>query len=137
MCICHLFNFDLLFIQKDPVFVWLRQNHHADRRIDIFIGAISIYVFTFSLGNHFNYRLIIGILLVYGIAQLQIKSRFLTLYVFLIVIACWIALFRGALASLFMMVTWGMACLGLAILINIAVYEIRTAAWKLKGTRQE
>jgi hypothetical protein len=126
-----------LLFRKIPFFLWLRQNHHANRRIDIFIGAISIYVFTFSLGNNFNYRLIIGILLVYGIAQLQIKSRFLILYVFLVVIACWIALFRGALASLFMMVTWGMACLGSAILINIAIYEIRTAAWKLKGTRQK
>lgn len=121
-----------LILKRVPFFRWLRDNLDADRRIDIFIGSISIFVFTFSLGNNFNYRLILGILLAYGVSQLRINSRFLFFFFLLTLVACWVALAGGGFDPVFLIITWCLACLGSAILINVAAHEIRAVFMGLK-----
>jgi len=132
-CLFILFSLILyLLLVNTPFFRWLRTNLHTSWRVDIFIASISIYVFTFTLGNNFNYRLIIGILLAFGVGQLRVNSRLLIAYTLLIAIASWISLFGGAFSTVFLFVTWGIACLGLALLMNVGVQELKTSLLSLR-----
>ena len=132
-CLFILFSLILyLLLVNTPFFRWLRTNLHTSWRVDIFIASISIYVFTFTLGNNFNYRLIIGILLAFGVGQLRVNSRLLIAYTLLIAIASWISLFGGAFSTVFLFVTWGIACLGFALLMNVGVQELKTSLLSLR-----